>query len=79
MNFLGGPTGLDSFVKAYKKPELKSYVPYEWFDHPDKMQKMELPPFDVFVVNFVAVTLLKQNTRTMLIYSGSTTDKLLSN
>ena len=68
MNFLGGATSLDSFLKANKTSETKGFFPYEWFDHPDKMQNTELPPYDAFTVNFVAVTLLKPNTRTMLIY-----------
>ena len=68
MNFLGGATGLDSFLKAYKTSETKGFFPYEWFDHTDKMQNTELPPHDAFFVHFVAVTLLKPNKRTMLIY-----------
>ena len=68
MNFLGGATSLDSFLKAYKTSETKGFFPYEWFDHLDKMQNTELPHMTLFTVNFVAVTLLKPNTRTMLIY-----------
>ena len=48
MNFLGGETNLDSFLKAYKTSETKRFFPYEWFDHPDKMQNTELPPYDAF-------------------------------
>ena len=44
MNFLGGATRLDSFLKAYQTPDTKRFFPYEWFDHPDKMQNTELPP-----------------------------------
>ena len=29
MNFLGGATSLDSFLKAYKKEETKGFFPYE--------------------------------------------------
>ena len=43
MNFLGGATSLDSFLKAYKTSETKGFFPYEGFDHPDKMQNPELP------------------------------------
>ena len=46
MNFLGGETSLDSFLKAYKTSQTKGFFPYEWFDHPDKMQNRELPPYD---------------------------------
>ena len=45
---LGGATSLDSFSKAYQTSETKRFFPYEWFDHPDKIQNPELPPYDVF-------------------------------
>ena len=48
MNFLGGATSLDSFLKAYKTSETKGFFPYEWFDHADKMQNTELPSYDAF-------------------------------
>ena len=48
MNFLGGATRLDSFLKAYKTSETKRFFPYGWFDNPDKMQNTELPPKDAF-------------------------------
>ena len=48
MNFHEGATSLDSFLKAYKTLETKGFFPYEWFDHPDKMQNPELPPYDAF-------------------------------
>ena len=48
LNFLGGATSLDSFLKAYKTSETKAFFPYEWFDHPDKMQNTEIPPYDTF-------------------------------
>ena len=67
MNVLGGATSPHSFVKAYKVSVRKGFFPYKWFDHPVKMQNTELPPYDVFTENFVAVTLLKPNTRTMII------------
>ena len=48
LNFLGGATSLDSFLKAYKTSETERFFPYEWFDHADKMQKTELPANDAF-------------------------------
>ena len=48
MIFLGGATSLDSFLRAYKTSETKGFFPYEWFDHPDRMQNTELPPYDAF-------------------------------
>ena len=48
MNFLGGATSLDSFLKAYETKVTKGFFPYEWFDCPEKMNNKELPPFDSF-------------------------------
>ena len=48
MNFPGGATSLDSFLKAYKTKETESFFPYEWFDCPKKMNNKELPPYDYF-------------------------------
>ena len=48
MNFLGGATSLDSFLKANKTKETKGFFPYEWFDCPEKMNNRELPPYDSF-------------------------------
>ena len=48
MNFLGGATSLDSFLKAYKTSEMNGFFPYEWFHHPHKRQNTELPPYDDF-------------------------------
>ena len=48
MNFLGGATSLDSFLKAYKTKETKGFFPYESFDCPEKKNNKELPPYDSF-------------------------------
>ena len=48
MNFLGGATSLDSFLKAYETSETKGFFPYEWFGCPQKMNNSELPPYDAF-------------------------------
>ena len=48
MNFLGGATSLDSFLKGYKTEETKGFLPYEWFDNPEKLNNKELPPYDSF-------------------------------
>ena len=41
MNFLGGATSLDSFLKADKTSQTKNFFPYEWFDSPQKMDNSE--------------------------------------
>ena len=51
-NFLGGARRIDSFLKAYRTSETKRFFPYEWFDHPGKMQKTELFPYDAFYSKF---------------------------
>ena len=50
MNFLGGATSLESFLKAYKRAETKGFFPfpYELFDCLQKMNNSELPPYDAF-------------------------------
>ena len=48
MNFLGGATSLNSFLKAYKTKETKGFFPYEWFACPGKINKKQLPPYDSF-------------------------------
>ena len=48
MNFLGGATSLDWFLKAYKTEETKSFFPYECFDKPEKLNNKRLSPYDSF-------------------------------
>ena len=48
LNFLGGATSLDSFLKAYKTNETKVFFPYEWFDSPNKLDVTFLPPYECF-------------------------------
>ena len=68
MNFLGGATSFDSFLRAYRTSETKRFFPYEWFIPQTKCRIQNFPHMTPFTVNFVGVTLLKLNTRTMLIY-----------
>ena len=48
MNFPGGATSLDSYLKAYKTSETKRFYTYEWFHYPEQTQNTELPPYDAF-------------------------------
>ena len=68
MNFHGGAPRLDSFLKAYKTSETNGFFPYEWLDHLTKVRIQNFRHMTLFKVKFVAVTHLKTNTRTMLIY-----------
>ena len=47
-NYLAGGVSYSAFLKAYKIPEAKSYFPYEWFDHPSKLDFPRLPPYETF-------------------------------
>ena len=48
MNFIRGARNLDSILKAYKTSETKTFFPYEWFGHPDKLPKTERAQCDDF-------------------------------
>ena len=63
LNLLGGATNLDSFLEAYKTSETKSLFPYEWFDHPDKLQNSELPPYDGLYSNLRSCNPLEAENR----------------
>ena len=77
INFLGGATSLDSFLKAYKTSETKRFFPYEWFDHPDKMQNTELPPYDAFYTKLRSCNPLRADYTDYvnLLKSGFTTEQ----
>ena len=60
MNFLGGATSLDSFLKAYKTEETKGFFPYEWVDNPEKLNNKELPPYDSFFSKLRNINPLEQ-------------------
>ena len=47
-NYLAGGVSYSAFLKAYKISEAKSYFPYEWFDHPSKLDFPRLPPYETF-------------------------------
>ena len=47
-NYLAGGVSYSAFLEAYKIPESKSYFPYEWFDHPSKLDYPCLPPYESF-------------------------------
>ena len=68
VNFLGGATSLDSFLKSYKTSETKVFFPNEWFDHPDKCRIQNFYRMMLSTVKFAAATLSKPNKRTMLTY-----------
>ena len=48
LNFIGGATTLDSFLKAYEASEKKGFFPYEWFDCPSKLDHKGLPSYNAF-------------------------------
>ena len=68
MNFLGGATSLDSFLKAYKTSEKKDFSPTNDLITLTKCRIQNLPHMTPFTVYFEAVALLKPNTWTTLTY-----------
>ena len=80
LNFLGGATSLDSFLKAYKTAGTKGFFPYEWFDCPQKMSNSELPPYDVFFSKLRNVNPLEKDCSDYqkLLSSGLKTEEALS-
>ena len=80
MNFLGGATSLDSFLKAYKTKETKVFFPCEWFDCPEKINNKELPPYDSFFSILRNSNLLEKdyNDFQNLVNSGLTTEQALA-
>ena len=80
MNFLGGATSLDSFLKAYKTAETKGFFPYEWFDCPQKMNNSELPPYDAIFSKLRNVNPLEKDYSDYqkLLSSGLKTEEALS-
>ena len=48
LNFIGGSTSLDKFLKAYGVEESKGYFPYEWFDTVDKLEETDIPSAECF-------------------------------
>ena len=80
MNFLGGATSLDSFLKAYKTAETKGFFPYEWFDCPKKMNNSELPPYDALFSKLRNVNPLEKDYSEYqnLLSSGLKTEEALS-
>ena len=80
MNFLGGETSRNSFLKAYKTSKTKGFVPYEKFDCPQKMNNSELPPYDAFFSKLRKVNPLEKDYSDFqkLLSSGLMTEEALS-
>ena len=80
MNFLGGATSLDSFLKAYKTKETKGFFPYEWFVCPEKMNNKELTPHDSFFSILRNSNLLEKdyNDFQNLVNSGLSTEQAVA-
>ena len=46
INFPGGDTNLDSFLKAYKTNQIKGFFSYEWFDCTEKLNTKKVTWYD---------------------------------
>ena len=77
MNFLGGATSLDSFLKAYQTKETKGFFHNEWFNCPEKLNNKKLPPYDSFFSILRNNNPLEKdyNDFQNLVYSGFTTEE----
>ena len=45
MNYMSPGITYDKWVKTYGAKQTKSWLPYEWFDSPDKLDYPGLPPY----------------------------------
>lgn len=45
MNYLGPGTTYDKWIKAYESKSKKSWLPYDWFDSPNKLDYPGLPEY----------------------------------
>jgi hypothetical protein len=48
INYLGPGTSYDRWVKEYGSKSVKSWLPYEWFDKPEKLDYPELPEYEAW-------------------------------
>ena len=48
INYLGPGTSYDKWVKAYGCEAAKSWLPYEWFDAPEKLDYPGLPEYEAW-------------------------------
>ena len=49
MNFLGGATSLDSFLKACILRETERVFPFEWLDSFEELSRLSLSAYDEFL------------------------------
>lgn len=62
LNFLGGCTSLDGFLKAYRTSETKGYFPYEWLESYDQLLNTKhLPPIESFYSRLRCVNVLAED------------------
>ena len=79
LNFVGGNTSLDRFLKAYGAEESKGFFPYEWLDSFDKLGNETLPPPESFFSKLRNVNVLDSEYQEYmsLISSGNTDEQSL--
>ena len=61
MNFFDVAISLDSFLKAYKREETKSFFPYEWFHNLQEVNNEKLPPYISFFSELVNINPLEKD------------------
>ena len=67
-------------MKAYKTSEIRTLFPYESFDHPDKVQKTELPTYDAYYSELFSYSPFEAeyNRYVTLLKSGMTTEHVVT-
>ena len=61
MDFFGGATSLDSFLKAYKTSKTEGFFPYECFDCPQETNDREVPHYGAFFNTLRNVNFLERH------------------
>ena len=57
-NYLAPGFSYATFLRAFEVDEKKGFFPYEWFDSIEKLDNVELPPYDKFYSDLKKVNIL---------------------
>ena len=60
LNFPGGATNIDCFLKPYKTSETNLFLPNEWFNHPVGLNNKKLLLMKLFATKYGNVKILKK-------------------
>ena len=60
VQYIAPGSSYSKFLKAYQVSEAKSYFPYEWFTHVDKLKCDSLPPYESFYSSIKDLNVLEE-------------------